>query len=53
MFNVIFTAMAPLVVGWFDRDLDKGYGVRFPLLYREGERPWAASLWVAAGGLAF
>lgn len=37
MFNVVFTASAPLVVGWFDRDLDKRYGTRFPLLYREGE----------------
>lgn len=36
MFNVVFTALAPLVVGWFDRDLDKRYGERFPLLYREG-----------------
>jgi magnesium-transporting ATPase (P-type) len=36
LFNVVFTAMAPLVVGWFDRDLDKVYGERFPLLYREG-----------------
>lgn len=38
MFNVVFTACAPLVVGWFDRDLDKGYGLRFPLLYKDGER---------------
>lgn len=36
LFNVIFTAAAPLVVGWFDRDLDKDYGLRFPFLYREG-----------------
>ena len=38
LFNVVFTATAPLVVGWFDRDLDKAYGTRFPLLYREGKR---------------
>ena len=37
-YNVVFTALAPLVVGWFDRDLDKAYGLRFPALYREGQR---------------
>jgi hypothetical protein len=42
MFNVVFTAAAPLVVGWFDRDLDKGYGIRFPMLYTEGEGAGAA-----------
>lgn len=36
-YNVVFTALAPLVVGWFDRDLDKAYGMRFPLLYKEGQ----------------
>ena len=40
LFNVVFTALAPLVVGWFDRDLDKGYGLRYPLLYRDGGRGW-------------
>lgn len=37
LFNVVFSAAAPLVVGWFDRDLDKEVGLRFPFLYREGE----------------
>lgn len=37
LFNVVFTAAAPLVVGWFDRDLEKNYGLRFPFLYAEGE----------------
>lgn len=36
LFNVVFTAAAPLVVGWFDRDLEKQYSMRFPFLYREG-----------------
>ena len=51
MFNVVFTACAPLVVGWFDRDLDKGYGLRFPLLYKDGEAPGScrAGVWVAWG----
>ncbi|KAF6253363.1 hypothetical protein COO60DRAFT_1547131 [Scenedesmus sp. NREL 46B-D3] len=26
LFNVVFTAAAPLVVGWFDRDLEKNWG---------------------------
>ena len=52
MFNVVFTATAPLVVGWFDRDLDKGYGPRFPLLYREGARcrPRTCALCIQGGG---
>ena len=37
-YNVVFTALAPLVVGWFDRDLDKAYGLRVPTLYQEGQR---------------
>jgi phospholipid-transporting ATPase len=37
LFNVVFTAAAPLVIGWFDRDLDKNAGLRFPFLYKEGE----------------
>ncbi|WIA12055.1 hypothetical protein OEZ85_012134 [Tetradesmus obliquus] len=38
LFNVVFTAAAPLVVGWFDRDLDKDLGLRFPFLYHEGQQ---------------
>lgn len=45
LFNVVFTAAAPLVVGWFDRDLDKNAGLKYPILYKEGER-------VGAGGTA-
>jgi phospholipid-transporting ATPase len=41
LFNVVFTAAVPLIVGWFDRDLDKEYGLRFPFLYQEG-------VWVCA-----
>jgi len=36
LFNVVFTAAAPLVVGWFDRDLDKNMGLKYPFLYKEG-----------------
>jgi len=35
MFNVVFTAVAPLVIGWFDADLDKRYSRRYPQLYKE------------------
>ena len=52
MFNVVFTATAPLVVGWFDRDLDKGYGTRFPLLYREGQKNLYFNLRSIVGWLA-
>ena len=52
LFNVVFTASAPLVVGWFDRDLDKGYGLRYPLLYRDGGRGWGEGLFVCMGALA-
>lgn len=38
LFNVVFTAAAPLVVGWFDRDLDKNAGLKYPFLYKEGEQ---------------
>lgn len=37
LFNVVFTVAAPLVVGWFDRDLDKQYGIKYPALYGEGK----------------
>jgi phospholipid-transporting ATPase len=36
LFNVVFTAAAPLVVGWFDRDLSKNAGLKYPFLYKEG-----------------
>jgi len=56
LFNVVFTATAPLVVGWFDRDLDKRYGERFPLLYRDGAGVqlcagvgWVGGWWVSWG----
>lgn len=42
LFNVVFTALAPLVVGWFDRDLDKNMGLKYPFLYKEGEHRAAA-----------
>ncbi len=53
LFNVIFTAAAPLVVGWFDRDLDKNAGLRFPSLYQEGACAEDSSEgWGGVGGCA-
>jgi hypothetical protein len=49
LFNVVFTATTPLVVGWFDRDLDKTYGERFPLLYRDGARAGRRARGVGSG----
>eukprot|EP00879_Flechtneria_rotunda_P010836 GHRR01011325.1.p1 GENE.GHRR01011325.1~~GHRR01011325.1.p1 ORF type:complete len:1369 (+),score=416.83 GHRR01011325.1:1346-5452(+) len=51
LFNVIFTAAAPLVIGWFDRDLDKGCGLRFPFLYKEGQQNLYFSLPAIVGWL--
>ena len=55
LFNVVFTAAAPLVVGWFDRDLDKEYGIKYPQLYKEGRRyginhpTWSTFSWRRLG----
>jgi phospholipid-transporting ATPase len=36
LFNVIFTALTPLAIGIFDRDVDRDMGLRFPSLYKQG-----------------
>lgn len=38
LFNVIFTALTPIIIGIFDRDVDREMGLRFPQLYRQGGR---------------
>ncbi len=40
LFNVVFTVAGPLAVGWFDKDVDKEWGLRYPHLYLEGEQGW-------------
>lgn len=36
LYNVVFTALTPIVIGMFDRDLDKEMGLKYPGLYCQG-----------------
>jgi magnesium-transporting ATPase (P-type) len=36
LFNVVFTALTPIVIGLFDKDVDKGMCLKYPALYKEG-----------------
>ena len=36
LYNVIFTALTPIVIGIFDRDLDRNAGLKYPQLYKQG-----------------
>ena len=38
LFNVVFTALTPIVIGIFDRDVDREKGLQYPALYKQGER---------------
>ncbi|KAG2495688.1 hypothetical protein HYH03_006288 [Edaphochlamys debaryana] len=38
LFNVVFTALTPVVIGIFDRDVDKQMGLKYPGLYMQGQR---------------
>lgn len=50
LYNVVFTALTPIVIGMFDRDVDKAMGIKYPGLYRQGEGCGrAAAGWVALG----
>lgn len=42
LYNVVFTALTPLAIGMFDRDVDKAMCIRYPGLYRQGKRPYAS-----------
>jgi phospholipid-transporting ATPase len=37
LYNVVFTALTPIVIGMFDRDVDKEMGLKYPGLYRQGK----------------
>ena len=37
LFNVIFTALTPIIIGIFDRDVDREKGLQYPALYKQGE----------------
>ena len=36
LFNVVFTALTPVVIGIFDRDVDKAMALKYPGLYMQG-----------------
>ena len=36
LFNVVFTALTPVVIGIFDCDVDKQMGLKYPGLYMQG-----------------
>ncbi|GIL71194.1 hypothetical protein Vretimale_17772 [Volvox reticuliferus] len=38
LFNVVFTALTPVVIGIFDRDVDKAMALKYPGLYMQGQR---------------
>ncbi|PNH05393.1 Phospholipid-transporting ATPase 3 [Tetrabaena socialis] len=51
LFNVVFTALTPIVIGIFDRDVDKEMALKYPGLYIQGQRNEyfnfrAISLWL-------
>ena len=39
LYNSLFVFLTPLVIGIFDRDVDKEMGLKYPGLYRQGECP--------------
>ncbi|GMH35862.1 hypothetical protein BSKO_03730 [Bryopsis sp. KO-2023] len=46
LYNVIFTSLAPLAVGLLDQDVDRQTSLRFPELYRQGQRNAYFNIWV-------
>jgi magnesium-transporting ATPase (P-type) len=36
LFNVIFTALTPIVIGIFDRDVDREMAYKYPAMYKQG-----------------
>ncbi|GFH12108.1 phospholipid-transporting ATPase [Haematococcus lacustris] len=51
LFNVIFTALTPIVIGMFDRDLDRNIALRYPQLYKQGQNNTYFGFWQIAGWL--
>eukprot|EP00803_Ostreobium_quekettii_P011454 evm.model.scf_1059.1 EVM.evm.TU.scf_1059.1 scf_1059:98-2784(-) len=45
LYNVTFTSLAPLAVGLLDQDVSKGASLRYPGLYRQGQRNEYFSVW--------
>ncbi|MEW5306196.1 MAG: hypothetical protein WDW36_008680 [Sanguina aurantia] len=38
LYNVIFTSVLPLIIGMFDRDMDRPWALKYPGIYKQGQR---------------
>ncbi|KAG1671350.1 hypothetical protein FOA52_002960 [Chlamydomonas sp. UWO 241] len=38
LFNVVFTALTPIVIGIFDRDVDRAKAYKYPKMYRQTQK---------------
>lgn len=36
LYNVIFTSVLPLIIGMFDRDMDRPWALKYPGIYKQG-----------------
>ena len=36
LFNVLFTSLTPIIIGVFDKDVDREMGMKYPALYKQG-----------------
>eukprot|EP00798_Chlamydomonas_sp_ICE-L_P016456 gene16456-22676_t len=52
LFNVIFTSLTPIIIGMFDKDVDKSAGIQYPQLYGQGQRNEYFTAWAIMGWLA-
>ena len=45
LFNVVFTALTPIIIGIFDRDVDRDMAMHYPAMYKQGgcEKVWLTS----------
>mmetsp|Transcript_27781 Transcript_27781/g.60882 ORF Transcript_27781/g.60882 Transcript_27781/m.60882 type:complete len:264 (-) Transcript_27781:250-1041(-) len=51
LYNVVFTAAAPVVIGMFDRDVDKSMSLQYPALYKQGTQNTYFNAWAISGWL--
>ena len=51
LFNVFFTALTPIVIGVFDRDVDRHVASKYPALYKQGQKNVYFNVWAIAGWL--
>lgn len=51
LFNVVFTSLTPFAIGAFDRDLDREFGLRYPSLYKQGQRNQYLNFFAIVGWL--